>query len=135
MIRRPSRMLLDLFLLVVFLYSTPLRAQGVAEDPGVREALHLLDIWIDAQVAYGEIPGAAAAVVHDQELVWAGGYGFANREEGVPVTPSTIFSICSISKLFTSVASDWTTPFGTTSRGFRSRRPTPNMGPPPSRGS
>ncbi|MGW8268583.1 MAG: serine hydrolase [Longimicrobiales bacterium] len=92
------------FVLALAASPGPVRAQGVAEDPGVREALNLLEIWMDAQVAYGEIPGAAAAVVHDQELVWAKGFGYANREERIPVTPGTIFSICSISKLFTSVA-------------------------------
>jgi len=101
--RRRSSIVISLTLLLAAV-AGPLGAQGVAEDPGVREALNLLEIWMDAQVAYGQIPGAAAAVVHDQELVWAKGFGYANREEGIPVTPSTIFSICSISKLFTSVA-------------------------------
>jgi len=98
----PSLVVIAFFLTPVIL-PLPVTAQTVAEDPGVQEALTLLDLWIESQVAYGEIPGATAAVVHDQELVWAKGYGYANREEGIPATPSTIFSICSISKLFTSV--------------------------------
>jgi len=101
MIKNPSRAILIGSLAALLLSTPPLQAQAVAEDPGVKEALHLLDLWIDAQVAYGQIPGAAAAVVHDQELVWAKGYGLANREEGIPVTTGTRFSICSISKLFT----------------------------------
>ena len=81
-------------------------AQGqepLADDPGVAEALHLLDIWMDAAQAYGGIPGASLSVAHDQELVWAKGYGYAHMESGEPATPSTMYSICSISKLFTSV--------------------------------
>ncbi len=76
----------------------------LGDHPRVREAIHLLDVWIDAQVAYEQIPGASVAVVKDQALVWSEGYGLANREEGIPTTPQTIYSICSISKLFTSVA-------------------------------
>jgi len=71
--------------------------------PRVQEAIGLLEIWTDAQVAYQQIPGASMAVVHDQELVWSAGFGLANRERGVEATPQTIYSICSISKLFTSI--------------------------------
>jgi len=76
----------------------PLRAH-----PRVQEAIGLLAVWTDAQVAYQQIPGASMAVVHDQELVWSAGFGLANRERRVEATPQTIYSICSISKLFTSI--------------------------------
>ncbi len=76
----------------------------LTEDPRVTSALELLGIWLDAQVAYGQIPGASAAVVHDQELLWSRGFGYADRESRIPATPQTIYSICSISKLFTSVS-------------------------------
>ena len=77
--------------------------QSLADDLGVAEALHLLDTWMDAAQAYGGIPGASLAVVHDQELVWARGFGFAHVEREEPATPSTMYSVCSISKLFTAV--------------------------------
>ena len=77
--------------------------QPLADDSGVAEALHLLDTWMDAAQAYGGIPGASLAVVHDQELVWARGFGFAHVEREEPATPSTMYSVCSISKLFTAV--------------------------------
>ena len=76
----------------------------VAEHPRVQEALRLLEGWMQAQRDYEGIPGASLAVVHDQELVYAKGFGFAHEEEQVPATPSTMYSICSISKLFTSVS-------------------------------
>ena len=76
----------------------------VANHPRVREALGLLDIWMEAQQAYERIPGASLAVVHDQELVWAKGYGYAHMEEEIPATPETMYSICSISKLFTAIS-------------------------------
>lgn len=76
----------------------PLRAH-----PSVRDALGLLEVWADAEVAYQQIPGASLAVIHDQELLWSAGFGLANRETGVRATAQTIYSICSISKLFTSI--------------------------------
>jgi CubicO group peptidase (beta-lactamase class C family) len=44
------------------------------------------------------------AIVHDQELLYLGGFGFANPEKGLAASPDTLYSICSNSKLFTSIA-------------------------------
>jgi CubicO group peptidase (beta-lactamase class C family) len=79
-------------------------AQDLATHPRVVEALNLAETWLDAQRAYQRIPGLSAAVVADQTVVWSGGFGYANRENRVPAAANTIYSICSISKLFTSVS-------------------------------
>ena len=78
--------------------------EPLANDPGVAEALEVARVWLEAQQAYERIPGLSAAVVHDQELLWSGGYGMAHPDRGEPATAETLYSICSISKLFTSVA-------------------------------
>ena len=44
------------------------------------------------------IPGAAIAIIEDGEIVLQKGYGFADIEKGVKVTPKTGFNIGSISK-------------------------------------
>jgi CubicO group peptidase (beta-lactamase class C family) len=49
-------------------------------------------------------PGAAVAVVRDGRVVLARGYGFANLEYDVPIAPSTIFHVASVSKQFTAFA-------------------------------
>ncbi len=91
-----------LLLLCLFgLSSTPLSAQSVSDHPRVREAIDVIEIWLDAQRAYENIPAISAAVVHDQELVWAGATGMADPESGELATTQTAYSICSISKLFT----------------------------------
>jgi len=89
---------------VVLLVPSTASAQSVADHPRVTEAALLLETWLDAQRDYERIPGASIAVVHDQELVYSGGVGFAHVESQVPATPSTMYSICSISKLFTAVS-------------------------------
>jgi CubicO group peptidase (beta-lactamase class C family) len=76
----------------------------VATHPRVKEATTFLALWLQAQAAYEQIPGVSAAVVHDQELVWSTGIGWADPARRKPAQPSTVYSICSISKLFTSVA-------------------------------
>lgn len=79
-------------------------AVDLASDPRVAEAAALLETWLDAELAYEQIPGLAAGFVHDQELIWSTGMGVADRDTGRAVTTDTLFSICSISKLFTSIA-------------------------------
>lgn len=97
-------LLLTTYITLSFALPASLQAQSIADHPRVVEALHLLDVWADARVAYEGVPGASLAIVHDQELVWAKGYGYAHVEEEIPATPSTMYSICSISKLFTSTS-------------------------------
>ena len=44
------------------------------------------------------------AIVHDQDIIWSRGFGYANLKDKVRATPQTRYSICSVSKLFTSMA-------------------------------
>ena len=94
--------LVSVFLCLTTPRATP--AQSVRDDPRVQQALNLLDLWLDAQRDYEHIPGISAGVVYDQELIWSKGYGYQDRETRTVPSARTIYSICSISKLFTSVA-------------------------------
>ncbi len=49
-------------------------------------------------------PGAAVVVVKDGAVVYRGGFGSANLEHGIPITPSTVFDIASVSKQFAGLA-------------------------------
>jgi CubicO group peptidase (beta-lactamase class C family) len=46
-------------------------------------------------------PGYAVGIVMGDSLVYAKGYGMANLEYGIPITPETIFHMASVSKQFT----------------------------------
>jgi CubicO group peptidase (beta-lactamase class C family) len=48
-------------------------------------------------------PGAALGVIKDGELIYARGYGMANLEYGLAITPRTVFRIGSTSKQFTAM--------------------------------
>ncbi len=76
----------------------------VAGDPGVREALQLLDIWLEGQRLKDDLPGMAVGVVHDQSLIWSKGYGYADLAGKIPTTDRTLYRIASLSKLFTATA-------------------------------
>ncbi|GAB4199944.1 MAG: serine hydrolase domain-containing protein [Wenzhouxiangellaceae bacterium] len=50
------------------------------------------------------LPGLAAAIVHDGELLWSQGYGYADADREVAVTADTPFWIASVSKSFVGLA-------------------------------
>lgn len=54
--------------------------------------------------AFDMAPGMAVAVVRGDDVVYAGGFGLADREARRPVTPETIFYIASTTKAFTGLA-------------------------------
>ncbi|MGQ1909813.1 serine hydrolase domain-containing protein [Marinifilum sp. RC60d5] len=51
-----------------------------------------------------EVAGATVAVVKDEKLLFAKGYGYANKEKQELVKPSHLFRIASVSKLITATA-------------------------------
>ena len=53
---------------------------------------------------YYKIPGLAASIIKDGEIYWTGAYGFANIEDSIEVTDSTLFMLASTSKTVTGVA-------------------------------
>ena len=77
---------------------------ALSDDPRVASALEFARAWLDAERAYEQVPGVSAAIVHDQSVLWSGGLGVADAASGRRAAPDTIYSICSISKLFTSIA-------------------------------
>lgn len=81
-----------------------LMASVPAAGQSLDEAKHLLDVWLDAQKDYNDWPSVSVAFVKGQDKVYANAFGEANRRTGVKATTDTLYSICSISKLFTSVA-------------------------------
>lgn len=46
-------------------------------------------------------PGVAISVAVNDEVIFKKGYGYANLEYDIPITPSTIFNLASVSKQFT----------------------------------
>ena len=74
-----------------------------AQSPGIIEKTHPLGIRIDALFEAWDkptSPGCAVAVIKDAEILYERGYGMADLEHDVPVTPKTVFYIGSTSKQF-----------------------------------
>ncbi|HZY82788.1 MAG TPA: serine hydrolase domain-containing protein [Cyclobacteriaceae bacterium] len=76
-------------------------AEPLAMEPGAR-----VDQIVRASLGGGEgkTPGVAIAVQHDGKLIYDKGFGYADLEQNVKVSPTTIFHIASVSKQFTAFA-------------------------------
>lgn len=91
--------------LIILLFAMlPLALYARDEQKNYSEAINIIEVWLDAQRDFDKLPGISASVTEGQELIWSGAFGFANVENKIETTPATLGSICSISKLFTSVA-------------------------------
>ena len=75
-----------------------------AKAAALAEAMRAAELWIEGRRQYRRIPAISAAVVQGDATVWSKGFGTTDRALQQPATPDTIYSICSISKLFTAVA-------------------------------
>ncbi len=63
-----------------------------------------LNQFILSKMEQAKLPGLAACIVKNGKIQWVKGYGWADIENRVPVTQSTIFGVASISKSVTATA-------------------------------
>jgi CubicO group peptidase (beta-lactamase class C family) len=66
------------------------------------EAFQLIEYWLNAQKDYENLPGLTAMVGNEDGVIWSEAFGMANDTNMMSI--ENTFSICSISKLFTSIA-------------------------------
>ncbi len=66
-----------------------------------KEALAGIDAIVEKGLEGLNVPGIAVAVIVEDEVVLAKGYGFKDMESKVPMTPDTLLAIGSASKAFT----------------------------------
>jgi CubicO group peptidase (beta-lactamase class C family) len=57
-----------------------------------------------AQWDRADSPGAAVVIVKDGAVVYQHGYGCADLEHGIPITPQTLFDVASVAKQFTGLS-------------------------------
>lgn len=110
------RPLLPVLTLAALFAGTALPARRAAEEPIPRRpelnpvltnadsdipALAPMDHSIDSFMRFWDIRGASLSILRGDSLVYAKGYGWADREEGVRMTPGHILRMASVSKLIT----------------------------------
>ena len=88
---------------VVAIVSLVFAVCAFADDPAPK-SIEELDRLLTKQFQADAIPGAAVAIVENGQIVFAKGYGVADKAKQTPVTPDTVFRAASISKSFTGIA-------------------------------
>lgn len=87
-----------LFALVLFIWTAGC-------DRSDKGDWHLpLDTFIRQELVAKSIPALSIAVVADGKEAWSRGYGLSDPASGRPVTPTTVYRVASVSKLFTALA-------------------------------
>src|SRR5712692_4158140 len=101
-LRRPA--------VIPFFYAALLFACGCSADhgdvgvrPDYRAVVTALEPFIHHEMADKKLTGLSIALVDDQDIVWAHGFGFANPRDSTPATAETVYRMGSIAKLFTTV--------------------------------
>lgn len=89
-----------LALLVVLALGPGLVPAAVAQSAD----LSRVDAIVREEMDRQSIPGLALAVLSGDRVLLSKGYGFANLEHRVPVTPQTMFQSGSVGKMFTAAA-------------------------------
>ncbi|MCX8155355.1 MAG: beta-lactamase family protein [Verrucomicrobiae bacterium] len=62
------------------------------------------DRCMEQFMAARQIPGGVLAILQQGRLIYAQGYGYANREDQIPARPTTLFRLASLSKPITALA-------------------------------
>src|SRR5579872_5475285 len=62
-----------------------------------------LEPFIQHELAEKRLPAISVALVDDQQIVWAQGFGWADPDKKTAATAGTIYRVGSVSKLFTDI--------------------------------
>jgi CubicO group peptidase (beta-lactamase class C family) len=78
-------------------------APSIASDPRIEDALAAWTVWVENDLGESGVPAASYSFVYRDEQLASGGIGIADPATGAKADADTLYSICSISKLFTSI--------------------------------
>ncbi len=93
------------FCLIVFFPLSAFPQQDSVETQDFEDIGEFADGIFERELESSNIPGGVFVFVKDGEIKFSNGYGFANIEEEIPVSPeSTLFYIASVTKSFTATA-------------------------------
>jgi serine beta-lactamase-like protein LACTB len=94
-----------LSVLALLAFASPAFAQpSVPPAEPYRAAVVELEKLIKHEVDDKKLPALSIALVDDQKVVWAAGFGFQDSARKIPATAETVYRVGSVSKLFTDVA-------------------------------
>lgn len=91
-------------MLALFSAASAQTGPGTPGDQSSNKSLNSKVDQVFAQFDKPDSPGCALAVIKEGHIIYKRGYGMSNLEYGIPISPSSIFHIASISKEFTAMS-------------------------------
>jgi CubicO group peptidase (beta-lactamase class C family)/D-alanyl-D-alanine dipeptidase len=85
-------------------FARPADSPDIAPRKDYSQIVEVVRLFIERQQAEKQIPGLSIALIDDQQIVWAQGFGAADPKSKKPATAETVYRIGSVSKLFTDIA-------------------------------
>lgn len=89
------------------LFTAVVVTQSAGESPAKTDyqpVIGRLEQAIAFEMQTKKLPALSIALVDDQEVVWATGFGFADRQKQRRATADTVYRVGSVSKLYTDLA-------------------------------
>ena len=75
----------------------------IMEETATDSIMTSIDEIVNDFIVHNDIEGVSLAIAKEGRLVYAKGFGWANREDSISVTPYHLFRIASVSKLITAI--------------------------------
>jgi CubicO group peptidase (beta-lactamase class C family) len=107
---RLSRGIPSIALICSLIVATGSANQSGAPDKNARPSIDVtqklagFDAFMEKTLKDWNAPGIGVGIVVDDNLVFAKGYGYRDYDKQLPITPQTMYTIASNTKLFTAVA-------------------------------
>ena len=87
---------------VVFVQATGARNAARQAQSSDAERIARLETLLESLRQELKIPAYSAAIVKDQKVLWAKGFGYADVENKIPATEHTPYHLASLTKTFAS---------------------------------
>lgn len=87
--------------------ASPTRVFGqtaVAPQSAYTTVAQELERFIRRELSDKQIPAISIALVDNQQIVWAQGFGYEKLRDSIPASAETVYRVGSVSKLFTDIA-------------------------------
>ncbi len=88
-----SRLMGWMLLLMALAPASTWAAPVVSAADAYADAVRRLEVWIAAEVEAKGLPALSIALVDDQRLIWARGFGFVDPERRVAATADTVYRV------------------------------------------
>ena len=99
-----SKSLYLIMTLLIFLQGCDNQPQNIEPKKGFELVASKLEDAINYEIKSKDLNAISMALVDDQKVVWAKGFGYENPERKIYADAHTIYRVGSVSKLFTDMA-------------------------------